>query len=542
MASGSSGSTEDNTLLLSQEILEQNEDIIAAIVENMQLGRMDDCIQHYSILHKNIIALALALDNFPAGEHSRLPYRDINSFPDEIMRKDILDELRPFGQTKLPCAPLIPACADCNNKKLSPQECRVDLGHVEPSGSFSSNEVQEFLKVAQLLDQRKKVADEPVKPKRVYRVWTADERYTVLLGISRFGLKGGNILKVLSLLPGRNEGQLRSYISKNITDEEISKALHGTLPPKPNGYVYPPGFGPELSETQHESEAANANLPQCSNNNQGSSRLEPKRGASDWAALLGIVDGQGGIGRAPVYSAGVASIGPPIQPFQTPMSQVLPGASSLLPSIPSIPSQLPPPPVIHQFQAKQQLPEYEKSTKSNISASSNNDKAKDVCDKKGPSRQRPKYTRRKRDDGDTDRVVKKKTKRSTVNSEKNIGICKKTKDVSDNALASKNQSLNLDKSVSHDTSTKVNGEISLLSSPQYYNADGSRPHEFIFDNFSQLSFDWGNHERAQSADKRSGVIPFNKDVSPRDMMHNIDIDSNLGEFSNISCPSDDIPN
>jgi hypothetical protein len=37
-------------IIQSQQLLEQNEDIIAAIVENLQLGRLDDCMKHYSIL------------------------------------------------------------------------------------------------------------------------------------------------------------------------------------------------------------------------------------------------------------------------------------------------------------------------------------------------------------------------------------------------------------------------------------------------------------------------------------------------------------
>ena len=36
--------------IISQQLLEQNEDIIAAVVENLQIGRLDDCIQLYSIL------------------------------------------------------------------------------------------------------------------------------------------------------------------------------------------------------------------------------------------------------------------------------------------------------------------------------------------------------------------------------------------------------------------------------------------------------------------------------------------------------------
>lgn len=295
--------------------MEQNEDIIAAIVENMQLGRMDDCIQHYSILHKNIISLALALDNFPAGEHSRLPYKDINKFPDEIMRKDILDELRPLGQTKLPQAPAIPACLECNNKSFSAHKCRVELGHIEPSSAFSSSEVQEFLKVAQLLEFRGKTEVEPAKAKRVYRVWSPAERFSVLLGISRHGMKGANLLKILEMLPSRNEGQLRSYISKNLSEGEVASALRGVLPPEPEKYVYPPGYAPGSSPHSHGggaggegsgadtmmggyghhagflgAEAADGQFrvwQQASSAGQGASRLEPGRGTGDWTALLG---------------------------------------------------------------------------------------------------------------------------------------------------------------------------------------------------------------------------------------------------------------
>jgi hypothetical protein len=37
-------------IVQSQQILEKNEDIIAAIVENLQLGRLDDCMKLYTIL------------------------------------------------------------------------------------------------------------------------------------------------------------------------------------------------------------------------------------------------------------------------------------------------------------------------------------------------------------------------------------------------------------------------------------------------------------------------------------------------------------
>lgn len=117
--------TQNESVLLDfQNILEHNEDILAAIVENLQLGRMEDCINHYSILQSNLVALGIfevtwfevwsilspkkfltyfryevyyttlkinftlsgnELDNYPAGETD--PYEDILSFPDELMRK-----------------------------------------------------------------------------------------------------------------------------------------------------------------------------------------------------------------------------------------------------------------------------------------------------------------------------------------------------------------------------------------------------------------------------------------------------------------------
>jgi hypothetical protein len=49
----------ENVLLDFQNILEHNEDILAAIVENLQLGRMEDCISHYSILQSNLVALGI---------------------------------------------------------------------------------------------------------------------------------------------------------------------------------------------------------------------------------------------------------------------------------------------------------------------------------------------------------------------------------------------------------------------------------------------------------------------------------------------------
>ncbi len=76
----------ESALLRSQQLLEQNEDTIAACVENLQLGRLDECIKHYIILKNNLISMAIELDKYPTGEDID-PFQELLSFPDEIMRK-----------------------------------------------------------------------------------------------------------------------------------------------------------------------------------------------------------------------------------------------------------------------------------------------------------------------------------------------------------------------------------------------------------------------------------------------------------------------
>ncbi len=74
-------------------------------------------MQHYAILQANLVSLATHLDNFPADESD--PYTKLNMFPDEIMRKDLLEDLRPAGSKPLPKAPNVPPCADCLAKKVT---------------------------------------------------------------------------------------------------------------------------------------------------------------------------------------------------------------------------------------------------------------------------------------------------------------------------------------------------------------------------------------------------------------------------------------
>ena len=40
--------------MANQALLEVNEDIIAAVVENLQIGRLSDCFVHFSMLQENL--------------------------------------------------------------------------------------------------------------------------------------------------------------------------------------------------------------------------------------------------------------------------------------------------------------------------------------------------------------------------------------------------------------------------------------------------------------------------------------------------------
>ena len=72
--------------------------------------------RHYSVLHQNVVAMAQALDNYPTSVKD--PYEAVRLFPDDVIRKDVLDELQPPGQTNLPRAPPAPACPKCVSLKV----------------------------------------------------------------------------------------------------------------------------------------------------------------------------------------------------------------------------------------------------------------------------------------------------------------------------------------------------------------------------------------------------------------------------------------
>jgi hypothetical protein len=164
-------SNSNSTTVISPQLLEQNEDILAAIVENLQLGRLDDCMKHHSVLQANLVSLALELDNLPSGNSD--PYEVLTSFPDEIMRKDVLEDLQPHDARVLPAKqPPVPPCQRCAISNRSAQHCREVLRHIEPSSKFINHEREEFLRVAQVLCARHKqhtLDTQAGKTKRMYK-------------------------------------------------------------------------------------------------------------------------------------------------------------------------------------------------------------------------------------------------------------------------------------------------------------------------------------------------------------------------------------
>jgi hypothetical protein len=80
-------------------------------VENLQIGRLDDCIQHYMNLQQNLIQLATELDNYPTEEVDA--YETLNDFPDELTRKDPLEVFLSMEE-KVPLnSPHILPCDEC---------------------------------------------------------------------------------------------------------------------------------------------------------------------------------------------------------------------------------------------------------------------------------------------------------------------------------------------------------------------------------------------------------------------------------------------
>lgn len=233
----------ESILQRAPQILEQNEDIIAACLENLQLGRLDECVKHYSLLQSNLISLALEVDNYPIDGED--PRETLKEFPDQIMRKDVLDDLRSSTQLETPQSPLQPPCSMCAVARISAEKCRLEFKHTDPSSRFTPTESSEFLSVTHILEMRQRQMGHELKAKRNYRRWSAEERHTALTVLSLFGNK--NQGKIVEFLEDRNENQVRSFINKAFDPDFVISISNGAeLPPPPPGYVPPPKLLQEL--------------------------------------------------------------------------------------------------------------------------------------------------------------------------------------------------------------------------------------------------------------------------------------------------------
>lgn len=74
-------------------------------------------MEHYSVLHANLVALATELDNYPTDDIDA--YDSLDAFPDEIMRRDLLDDFQQFENRNFPLPPIIPACTTCLKNNVS---------------------------------------------------------------------------------------------------------------------------------------------------------------------------------------------------------------------------------------------------------------------------------------------------------------------------------------------------------------------------------------------------------------------------------------
>lgn len=210
-------------LLRSNQLIEQNEDVIAAVLENLQTGRLEDCAALYQVLHSSLVRLGSELDNYPPEEQLD-PFEALGTFPDEVMRKDLLG-----GCSAPHSAPCEPVCALCEAEGVSAETCRVELRHVEASHRLTEAEAEEFASVAQLLYLRKSA-----RAKRTYKRWSASERYSLLVCLQLYGEKTSKIARAL----GRSEGQVCAYLER-VPREERERARRGEVPPAPSGYEPP---------------------------------------------------------------------------------------------------------------------------------------------------------------------------------------------------------------------------------------------------------------------------------------------------------------
>ena len=233
-------------LLRASQTLEQHEDILAAMLENLQIGRYQDCMQFYSLLHKSVIdlgnqfprieyslsfiSLGLELDNFP--EDSMDPYESLSLFPSQICKKDLLENFNVVSVDSSSINSIEPSCPVCTKMNISSEKCRFELQHNEPHSRLKSSEAEEYLFVAQYL--AKKFSGDDISKKRLYRRWKPFEKHSLLICLHLFQ----DNISLISQLLHRTEGQVKAFLQR-LSKEEVANAKQGRIPSSPPGYYLP---------------------------------------------------------------------------------------------------------------------------------------------------------------------------------------------------------------------------------------------------------------------------------------------------------------
>eukprot|EP01031_Cornospumella_fuschlensis_P028822 gene28822-34790_t len=224
----------DSSSAVSQKLLEQNEDMLGAIVENLQLGRLEEAMQLYLVLQSNLNVLAAELDSYPM-ENANV-YAEMFKFPDKVMRKSCLEDLLPFEEKLLLSMPIMPPCEECFKRNFSAYQCRVTLHHSQEfNPRLGHHEQQETLRAAQILLARQR--QQMKNDKRGYKKWNAHEKYTLCIGIQLYGRVSYD--KLGSIIPGRSEKQIKNFVTKQLKDVNAIPSLEELVARPPPGYTPP---------------------------------------------------------------------------------------------------------------------------------------------------------------------------------------------------------------------------------------------------------------------------------------------------------------
>lgn len=212
-------------LLKAQQLLEVNEDLMEGIIENMQIGRLDDSMKLFSLLYGNLMSMATELDSYPFNDSD--PYTNVTKFPDAIMRRKVIDILCPSlsavtaASLKKPSAgrghsDIVPVpsekspaqrrkitklpsvCERChNNGQTSRRKCRIDLAHVDPPATFTTLEKDEFARAAQMIQNRYREMEQE-QARSVRQATTPKPVVLSSAGLEPVGPQGGGSQLLLS--------------------------------------------------------------------------------------------------------------------------------------------------------------------------------------------------------------------------------------------------------------------------------------------------------------------------------------------------------